>query len=277
MVDQTEQTEDKPLVPGTPEYDAAMIAKFRGEETPPATGGEPEDTSPKRPDDIPEKFWDAEKGEVDVAKLLKSYGELEATKGAPKEDKPDDAPAGDTAAADAAKETVEKAGLDWDTILAKVRTNGDIDTSDYEALEKSGIPRSLAEEVIESRKANVERERVAAIEYIGGEKEATDLLKWAGESLSPEDKAAYQGMLDGPHWRVAVDALKARRASTSKTADEPQLETGRSTGTVGTVGYTSREEMKADMANPLYYDRTPAGERFRAQVYKRAELATYRR
>ncbi|MFG1227148.1 hypothetical protein [Xanthobacter wiegelii] len=277
MVDQTEQTEDKPLVPGTPEYDAAMIAKFRGEDVAPATGGEQEDASPKRPDDVPEKFWDAEKGQVDVAKLLKSYSELEAAKGAPKEDKPAEAPAGDPAAADAAKETVEKAGLDWDAVIAKVRTNGDIDAADYEALEKSGIPRSLVEEVIESRKANVERERAAAIEYIGGEKEATDLLKWAGENLSPEDKAAYQGMLDGPHWRVAVDALKARRASNVKTAGEPQLETGRSTGTVGTVGYTSREEMKADMANPLYHAKTPDGERFRAQVYKRAELASYRK
>lgn len=277
MVDQTEQTEDKPLVPGTPEYDAAMIAKFRGEETPPATGGEPEDTSPKRPDDIPEKFWDAEKGQVDVAKLLKSYGELEATKSAPKDEPAPAASADEPAAADAAKETVEKAGLDWESVTAKVRTNGNIDDADYEALEKAGIPRSLVEEVIEARKANVERERAAAIEYIGGEKEATELLKWAGDNLPPEDKVAYQGMLDGPHWRVAVDALKARRASSSKTAGEPQLEAGRGSGTVGAVGYTSREEMKADMANPLYHARTPEGERFRAQVYQRAELATYRR
>lgn len=228
------------------------------------------DNPPARPDNIPEKFWDAEKGTVDVDKLLKSYTELESGKG-PKKDDAEPAPADD----EKAKETVQKAGLDWDSLTAKVRQNGTLEDTDFEALEAVGVPRGLVEEVIETRLYRVEQERKAAVEYIGGQDEATALMKWAGENLSDAEKASYQGMLDGPHWRVAVDSLKSRRAANSKTAGEPRLESGRSSGSVGTVGYASKDEMKADMANPLYFARTPDGERFRAQVYKKAELATY--
>lgn len=38
----------------------------------------------ERPDNIPEKFWDAEKGEVRVDELAKSYGELSTLLGKPK-------------------------------------------------------------------------------------------------------------------------------------------------------------------------------------------------
>jgi len=43
----------------------------------------------ERPDSIPEKFWDAEKGEVRVDDLAKSYGELSALLGKPKSRAPE--------------------------------------------------------------------------------------------------------------------------------------------------------------------------------------------
>jgi hypothetical protein len=103
--------------PGTPEYDAHMIAvaergtaEIRINENDQNNGGKPTSTVIKmgepaptnatanvapgttpaaaptkaqRPDNVPEKFWDAEKGVVNTEALLKSYGELERAKSKP--------------------------------------------------------------------------------------------------------------------------------------------------------------------------------------------------
>jgi len=97
-------------VPGTPEYDEVMLQvaqrhgarvemsdQTTGQKTvfsfadpaapavPPDTGNAPEEApqaAPQRPENIPEKFWDAEKGQLNVEALLASYSELEKRLGA---------------------------------------------------------------------------------------------------------------------------------------------------------------------------------------------------
>jgi hypothetical protein len=77
--------------PGSPEYDAAMIAVFENRSgTPVVVQSEEEKAAaaaaaskPQKPEGVPEKFWDAEKGEVRVAEMAKSYSELEKSKGKP--------------------------------------------------------------------------------------------------------------------------------------------------------------------------------------------------
>jgi len=92
------KTEVKPVVPGSPEHEAAMIAlaeksnvRIRVSD---ATSGQSQfldmapakvettaaitpEQKPVRPDNVPEKFWNAEKGVVNTEALLKSYGEAE--------------------------------------------------------------------------------------------------------------------------------------------------------------------------------------------------------
>jgi hypothetical protein len=100
--------------------------------TPPAA---PTDTTPTpadtttAPEGVPAKFWDAEKGAVNVDALLKSYGELEKAQSAP----------ADPTDHSAAQEAVKNAGLDWDTIVGKA-TVGGLEDSDFTALEQVGIP-----------------------------------------------------------------------------------------------------------------------------------------
>src|SRR5687768_2714090 len=102
--------EQKPQAPaiGTPEYDAAMAAKFDK-----ATGAVEEPTKPTRPDHIPEKFWDADKGEVRLEAMAKSYAELEKSKGKPQEEPKQEeqkAPEGST---DEATKALADKGLDY--------------------------------------------------------------------------------------------------------------------------------------------------------------------
>lgn len=280
-------TEGQPA-PGTPEYDAAMAAKFREAEG--GTQGEilnqyveakPDEDQqaqkPERPAHIPEKFWDAEKGEVRVDDLVKSYTELESKGGKPEgqqQEKPDD---------EQAQQAVEAAGLNWDDLGAKLATKGDIDPDDYEALAKVGIPKEIVQNYAALVADAQSRNMADAMAYVGGsqdpeanEKATAELLDWAAKTLSKDEIEGYNKMLAGPQWKVAVDTLKTRRGQSGKSGEPALLTPKTAPGSGTTVGYKTEEEMRADMRNPLYFQQSPDGEKFRSQVFEKTRLAAFR-
>jgi hypothetical protein len=277
--------EAKAPAPGSPEYDAAMAATFResqgavdegllarfegktGDEQVAAPAAEPK----VRPENIPEKFWDAETGQVRVDDLLKSYTELE-TKGSKPAEAQAETPPAEAAAA------VEAAGLNWDSLGDKINTKGELDASDYEALAKVGVPKEVAERYIELVQGERAAATRAAYDYAGGEQAAAELLDWAAKSLKPEQIAGYNQMLASPNWQVALDTLKTLKGRTSPTAGEPNLtHTPGVGGSPGQTGYRTQDDMQADMANPLYFQMTPQGAAYRATVQEKVRLAAYRR
>ncbi len=278
----TEQADQAPI-PGSPEYDAAMAAKFREAQGTVSQDtidnyegkqpGEPEVEPKVRPDNVPEKFWDAENGVVRTDELLKSYTALESSRSKPDTVDPKDKPEDDTAAQEAAK----AAGLDWDSLGSKINSAGDIDEADYAALEKIGIPKDLAQEYVELRKDRQERETAAAYDHVGGKEAAEALLSWASQNLTKEEVGGYNEMLAGPNWKVALDTLKTRRDQASATASEPHLLVTKTVPGGSTVGYQTEDEMRVDMRNPLYRENTPKGEAFRREVQEKVRLAAYRR
>lgn len=277
--------EAKAPAPGSPEYDAAMAATFResqgavdegllarfegktGDEQVAAPAVEPK----ARPENIPEKFWDAETGQVRVDDLLKSYTELE-TKGSKPAEAQVETPPADAAAA------VEAAGLNWDDLGGKIAANGEIDQTDYDALAKVGIPKDVVDDYIALRADARANATQAAYEYAGGEAATTELLEWAAKSLKPDQIAGYNQMLASPNWQVALDTLKTLKGRTSPTAGEPNLtHTPGVGGSPGQTGYRTQDDMQADMANPLYFQMTPQGAAYRATVQEKVRLAAFRR
>lgn len=267
-------TETETPVPGSPEYNEAMASvkrEARGETSPTTTEEtiSPTDEAvdaPTKPEGVPDKFWDAEKGEVNVEALVKSYTELEKSKGEPKDE------------AEAEAETVEAApALDFDDLSAKVQSEDGLSDDDFAALESAGIPRNIVEAHVELLKFHQEVQTERAEAYI---KEATgedgaSLMAWADKNISEAEKAIYNEQLAGPNWKVAVDTLVMLRGR-SKGAGEPNLETGVAAGTQGGVGYASRDEMRADMMNPLYNTQNAEGELFRQQVQAKMANAAWR-
>jgi hypothetical protein len=85
-----EETKTAPA-PGTPEYNAHMIALAEGKvnvidnDAPAPELEVAVDTAakPVRPEWCPEKFWDSDKAEIRQEALAKSYGELERTRATP--------------------------------------------------------------------------------------------------------------------------------------------------------------------------------------------------
>jgi hypothetical protein len=268
MAEPTTTTEPTEPQPGTEEYNAMMAARYRemqGRTEPPA-----------RPEHVPEKFWNAEKGEVNVDALLKSYGELEKTRSTttetPKPTDPAAPPKIPENTDEAAKQAVENAGLDWGKLETKLAETGSLEDSDIEALVKGGVPKSIVDNYLTLIKNESARQTEQAHAHVGGEEKMTEMLGWAAKNLSAAEIAQYNKMLatrDG--WKPALDVISAKMAAASKTAGEPNLRTPSGGNPPGGEGYRSRADMMKDMSSPEY--QTNPG--FRAQVAQRMSVSTF--
>lgn len=284
----TEAGADKAPVPGSPEYDAAMAALGRQsrENIDPTLAAEfgKDDKAgekPTKPENVPDKFWDAEKGVVRTDELLKSYAELEKgkTPSADPNAKPDADP---NAKPDAAAQTaVEQAGLKWDDLGAKIASQGKLDDTDYEKLAKVGIPKEAVDEFIGLRQSAQDRATLDAVSYVGGTGDQAkdqaaweELAGWAKANLPKDQIDGYNKMLASPNWKVAVDTLKTLKGRAG--GNEPNLLGGRQAQGGSVIGYQSQDEQRADMRNELYNQNTPAGAAFRAQVQEKTRLAAWR-
>lgn len=201
---------------GTPEF-AAWVEKQGGKVT-----TTPAASTHTMPEGGLEKFFNKENGSYDWANHVKELNyRLEqnrkpaaAAPAAGAQAAPavgaDGQPASTEAAAQAA---VTEAGLNWDTLEAKVGAAGTLDESDFAALEKAGVPRRVAENYLEA--FTIARKAVAAeVDARAGEGGSAALMQWAAVNLTPAEKAEYNAVLQTKEWHVAVDALNDRRAKT---------------------------------------------------------------
>jgi hypothetical protein len=212
------------------------------------------------PEGVPAKFWDADKGAVNVDALLKSYGELEKAHSAPPE----------ATDHDAAQQAVENAGLDWNNLVGKVAAGG-LEDGDYAALDTAGIPKAIVDNYLALVQNESSRQTELAHQHVGGEAKMNELLGWAADNLSAPEIAHYNAMLatrDG--WKPALDVIAAKAAAASKIAGEPRLQAGVSVRG-GESGYTSRSQMMRDMGS-AQYQTDPA---FRQQVAQRLAAARF--
>lgn len=254
--------------PGTPEYDEAMAAKFRNGGEPPADDLPPE--VPAMPEGGVEKFYDAKTGAYDwKSHAVEAEYRLKQSKG----EKPDpQAPPEDNIAGDEdeVQDILAKAGLKPDELEKQIVEQGELAQEARKALVDQGIPEALIDSYVAHYRANVESMAAKALEAAGGEEGWKQLNDWAVANLTEAEQADYNARLAGPNWEVALKDLKARRAATSPTRGEGNLLTGDS-GVPTATGYTSRAQMKADMADPRYKS-DPA---FRKAVMDKIQFASF--
>lgn len=258
-----------PPAPGTPEHAAAMAAKAQ------ERMGAPAAAKPTKPEGIPDKFWDAEKGEVRVAEMAKSYTELEKKTPPAPAAKPDlkisPAPAaGDPAAAQAA---VDKAGLNMAEFNAEYAEKGALSPESYAKLAEKGFDKDTVDTYIEGQKARAERYDAAAFEASGSKEKFFEMTKWAASNLKPAEIAAFNAAVtsgDVEQMRLAVTGVRAKFEASE--GSSPNLLTGgaRSTGN-DVTGFASKAEMVEAMKDPRY-KKDPA---YRAQVAQRVKNANF--
>jgi len=235
--------------PGTPEYDAAMVAKYDA-----ATGNAPQAEAPVRPAHVPEKFWNPETGAVDTEAWAKSYTELEQKQSQGKPAEAQEAGAAKPADSQeaAAAEALESKGLSMDAFTAEFAQNGTLSADSYKALEAAGLPKAMVDGYIAGQQALASQARAQGLEAAGGEEQFNAMAAWAKAGLNPGELAAYNeavtnGSMD--QMKLAVAGLRARYEAAN--GREPQL-LGGSGANAGAAGYGSTAEMVKDMSDPRY-------------------------
>ena len=223
--------------------------------TPTGDDDKPTGTPAEKPEWVPEKFWDTEKGEVRVEEMAKSNASLEqklsgkpADDGKPDgedgkpnadDDKPngDDKPAGDDAVKSAQTEWAEKGELSEDT---------------YTALAKAGISKDVVDNYIDGVQARQEAVNQKAFNKAGGSEESyKEMTAWAATNLSESEIAAYDKTLSDPTtMESAVEGLYAKFTAASNS--EGKTVHGNPGSSSPGSHYKSSAEMQADMNNPKY-------------------------
>ena len=276
------------LTKGTPEYEAAAAELYNGRHNPASP------LSPETPEGVPEKFFDKESGQVNVAALLASYKALEAKLGAPAPANDQTAPAAgaeptaaptDPAAApkleipagsvDPVADLVTAAGLNVDALGAKIMKTGKLDDTDYAAIEKLGIPRPLIDQHVNAMKqlgeiTQAENTR-QAVAMFGNEAAMDATLKWAAATYTEAEQARLNAKLNSADWRDAVKVLRSDYMAANPGASEPTLRTGGGGNNQVEQGYRAKQDWVRDMQRPEYKKDAA----FRAKVAARHAVSTW--
>lgn len=171
--------------------------------------GEP--AKAERPAHVPEKFWDAEKGETNVEALLKSYAELEKMRGKP-EGKDDDGDAGDDGGAG------EEGGAAVSGIPAELFSSaeaewaekGELTSETREKIIASGVPAETLDTYLAGVAALSVALTASVYEAAGGEENYKAAVEWARENWTPGQIEKFDaGIADADLMPVLVKALMA--------------------------------------------------------------------
>lgn len=230
-----------------------------------AAAMEAEATSVEDTPAIPEKFM--RDGKPDYEALAKAYSELEKKQSGKKDETTDEeeAPAADEGndeAADgdksdnpdedAARETADKAGLDYDALSKEYWDNGKLDDASYDKLEKAGIPRHLVDGYIRGQQAIINETKAAVFNEVGGEANYDGMISWAAENLKENEIAAYDKAVNSGDMNqitLAVKGLKARYEAAE--GMEPKVTVGGTTSKANDT-YKSWAQVQKAMSDPRY-------------------------
>jgi hypothetical protein len=210
----------------------------------------------ERPEHIPEKFWDDEKGEVNVEALAKSYSELEKAKSSGKEEEVN--PEGETA-----EEVVNNAGLNFDALSSEFAEKGELSEASYKSLEDAGIPKSLVDQYIKGQQAVSSQITNSVYSEVGGQETYEEMVQWAADTFEEGEIDTFNSAVtsgDRNQMLLAVKGLKARYEAEADVEPETQI-TGNSASTSGAT-YESMSQLLSDMNDPKYHN-DPA---FRSKV-----------
>jgi hypothetical protein len=242
----------------------------------------PNDTKPPKPESIPEKFWDAEKGQVRTEELAKSYLELEKKSSQSKQ--PDTAKETEKKLEEAKKtdpgsnlgiqqeqaaKTVADAGLDMAALQTEFNDKGQLSPETYAKLEAAKIPKAIVDGYIEGQKALAIETQRKVLEDIGGKDVYVQAVEWAKANLPPEEIEAYDKSLRGKgveEIKFQAKGLIARMRAEQKS--DPEFVLG-GASPQGVKPYKDINEMVADQRKPEYR-KDPA---FRAAVAKRIAVS----
>lgn len=207
-----------------------------------------------RPEWLPEKFKTPEE-------LAASYAELEKKIGAapkPVDIKPAEA---------------EAKGIDLKALSGEFAREGKLSEASMKTLADKGFTAEQVSTYIDGLNAQSTQTRASFAEIAGGDETLSSVLKWAQTSLSQEEQAAYNSLLEAGNLSVAKIAFKGIVAQyTEAVGKDPSLITGATVpGMTGIKPFASQAQVTAAMSDKRYAT-DPA---YRAQIAKRISISNY--
>lgn len=208
--------------------------------------------APSRPEYVPEKFWNAETGEVNVEGLATSYTSLEQKQSQPEPEAP--------------TEPVEAApALDLQPLADHFAAEGSLSEEHYAQLEANGISKMYADQYIHGLAASQQMFTQEIHNEVGGPENFTAMYQWAQSQLSPEEFGAFEQSLTEVNITdaTAINSLKlgvkGMYARWRENTSQPPAKTveGATGSTTPADIYASKMEMMRDM-NSYMYKRDPA-------------------
>lgn len=252
-----ENTNENPTPqPGSDEYNDQMAALADQQvNQQPSTESQGDAPVATKPDAVPEKFWDAEKGVVNYEAWAESTRNLEQKlSGKSQEEGDDKSTEGDEQQEDLPEGSTltPEAFSNYSKEFAE---NGELSEDSYTALEKAGIPRDYVDDYIEGQRARIEMQENNLLNQagFGGRKEFDSAVEWAKANMSPSDLQAYNDAVASTDIRDVQEALSGLVKSyrTAKGSTESTLLNGDGQPTTSDV-YESQQQMIDAMSDPRY-------------------------
>lgn len=217
---------------------------------------------PQRPEGVPDKFWDADKGEVRVADLLKSYSHLESRVGSTEEPAPESESKGATEETtdsgnegeekSDAEKAVDEAGLDFTALQDEYAESGELSEDTFKKLEEGGIPRDIVDQYIKGQEALAATMTSKLHEIGGGEENVERIYQWAGQNLEQSEIDTLNGAFMSGNFNEAEMAMKGLVAQyEAANGKQPSLISGE-VGKTSSDTYKSTAELMRDMSDPKY-------------------------
>ncbi len=250
-------------------HDAAMVAKVEASAA--AAAGQPPVATvavvAQRPEHIPEKFWDAAKGEVRLDDLAKSYTAIEKGKPSAAPTNPADPALAITPQADAAAVVGQDAFAAYSKEFSET---GKLSAESYTALEGKGIPKAMVDQYVAGAVALAASARADGLAAAGGEEAFGKMSTWASSNLTEAEIATYNQSVEGtPEQRKqAITALRSRYEAAYGSSQSGMAGGEGNANPTHVQPYASQSEVTADMRNPKYAN-DPA---FRRQVEMRLSV-----
>lgn len=252
------------IVPGTPEYDAAMAAKAESVVINGQTGTQPEGGDPASTDQ-------AGSQEKLLAGQFKTVEELEAAyKAALEGKKPegDGTEGGDqktaegdqqvteeevkNASEDQAKDALKSVGLNMEEFSTEFNESGALSEASYKKLADAGIPKEMVDAYIEGQMAKAELAIEKITSVVGGRETYNRMIEWARVNLTADEIAAFDRTVTSGDLSVAQLASEGlyRRYTAAVGTNNRQI-SGSTNGQTTDV-FQSTSQVTAAMRDPRY-------------------------
>lgn len=213
---------------------------------------------------IPDKFKNKD-GTLNTEALLKSYTELESSRGKPAEKPAEITPPTDTAKAITAD--------DMKALSEEFAKNGKLSDESYKSLAGKGHSKEVVDTFIAGQTALAQQYNAALEQAVGGKERLTNLLEWAGSNLTAAEIESANSILKGGNAaaaKIVLDGLHARQVAA--VGETPDLVNAEGSVTSGIKPFRSNEEMVTAMSDKRY----KTDEAYRQDVAKRLAVTNTR-